>query len=82
MNVGSFANSVLGGVGATNFNVERITSVAGADDNGLAYEGTKWFQNLLAQLLQDRNILSRYIVVNSAGLGRCGTLEFSERKVF
>jgi hypothetical protein len=69
-------------ISTTDFDVELITPVATTDNNWLAYIGAKRFQDFLAQLLQDRNILRRYIVVNSAGLGRCGTLEFSERKVF
>ena len=38
--VGSFAQGVLRGVGATNLDVELVAAVAAGDDDGFAYEGT------------------------------------------
>ena len=51
--VGSFAQGVLGGVGATNLDVELVTTVAGADDDGAANEGAEGLKDLAAELLQD-----------------------------
>ena len=55
--VGGFAQGVLGGVGSTNTDVELIASVAGRDDNGAANEGAERFEYLLAELLQDWDVL-------------------------
>ena len=48
---------MLGGVGATNLDVERVAAVAGADDDGTANEPTKGFQDFLAELLQGGAVL-------------------------
>jgi hypothetical protein len=66
---------VLGGIGATNLDVERVATIAGADDNGAANEPTKGFENFLAELLQRGDILGRNRVVDTIGLGRGGFLE-------
>ena len=55
--VSCFAQGVLGGIGSTNLHVELVATVAGADDNGTANEVAKWFQDLLAELLQRGDVL-------------------------
>ena len=55
--VGSFANSMLGGVGTTNLHVELVATVAGADDDGATHETAEGFEDFLAELLQYRNVL-------------------------
>ena len=55
----SLAQGVLGGIGSTNLDVERVATVTGADDNGAANEGTKGFQDFLAELLQSGDVLGR-----------------------
>lgn len=48
---------MLGGVGTTNLHVERVATVAGADDDGAANEPAKGFKDFLAELLQRGNVL-------------------------
>ena len=43
---------MLGSVGSTNFDVELVATVAGADDNGAANEAAEGFEDFLAELLQ------------------------------
>lgn len=69
LEVGSFAQGVLGGVGATNLDVELVAAVAGGDDDGATNEGAEGFEDLLAELLKDRDKLRRYTVVNTVLLG-------------
>lgn len=68
--VGSFAQGVLGSVGATDLDVELVATVAGGDDNGAANEGAEWFEDFAAELLQDGDELRRYGIVNTAS-GSC-----------
>ena len=39
LNVGSFAESMLGSISTSDFNVQLITTIAGRDDNGATDEG-------------------------------------------
>ena len=55
--VTGFAKGVLGGIDASNLDVELRTSVARADDNRLARELAERFKNLFAQLLEGRDVL-------------------------
>ena len=55
--VAGFSKGVLGGIDASNFDVELWASVAGADDNGLACEGSEGFEDLFAELLEGRDVL-------------------------
>ena len=48
---------MLGGVGATNLDVECVATVAGADDDGAANEATEGFEDFLAELLQRGDVL-------------------------
>ena len=57
LDVSSFAQGMLGGIGATNLNVELVATVARADDNGAANEPSERFQHLQAELLQSGNVL-------------------------
>lgn len=50
---------MLAGVCATNFDVEGIAAVAGADDDGLLSELAERLQDGLAQLFEDWNVLRR-----------------------
>lgn len=36
---------MLGGIDATDFDVELVATVAGGDDDGLAGKGSQWFQD-------------------------------------
>ena len=80
--VGSFAQGVLGGVGATNFNVELVAAVAGGDDDGAADEGAKGFEDYLAELLQNRNVLRRNRVVDSVLVCGGRAFELGEFEMF
>ena len=55
--VAGFAKGVLGGIDASDFDVELWATVARADDDGLAREGSEGFEDLFAQLLEGRDIL-------------------------
>ena len=46
---------MLGGVGATNLDVELVAAVAGVDDDGATDEGTEGLEDFLAELLQNGN---------------------------
>lgn len=46
--VSSFSESVLGGIGATNLDIELVAAVAGADHNGTTDETAEGFENFLA----------------------------------
>lgn len=70
MDVGCFTKGVLGGIDSSDFDVEGIAAVAGADDDWLACEGSEWFENFLAELLEGRNELRRTGVVDV--VGGCG----------
>ena len=76
LNVSSFAQSVLGGVGATNLDVELVAAVAGADDNGTANEAAEGFEDFLAELLENWYILRWYSVIDTILLGSLGLLKF------
>ena len=56
---------MLGGIGATNLDVEGVATVAGADDHGAANEPAEGFKDFLAELLKDRYKLRWYTVVNA-----------------
>ena len=79
--VGSFAQGVLGGIGATNLDVELIASIAGADDDGPADEGAKGFEDLAAELLQCGDVLRGYTVVDVVLLCGGRAFELRERKM-
>ena len=49
-NVAGFAKGMLGGIDSSDFEVELWGAVAAADDNGLACEGAKGFEDLLAEV--------------------------------
>ena len=53
LDVGSFAKSMLGGVGTTDLHVKLVTTVAGADDDGAANEAAEGFEYFFAELLED-----------------------------
>ena len=55
--VAGFSKGVLGGIDASNLDVELWATVAGADDDGLARELAEGFENLFAQLLEGRDVL-------------------------
>lgn len=55
--VTGFAKGVLGGIDASNFDVELWATVAGADDNRLSRELAEGLENLFAQLLEGRDVL-------------------------
>ena len=63
--VGSFTQGVLGGVGATNFHIELVATVAGADNDGAANEPAEGFKDFLAELLEGRYKLRWYTVINA-----------------
>ncbi len=54
--VGSFAQGVLGGIGATHTDVELVATVATADDHGAANKASERYQHLPAELLQNRSL--------------------------
>lgn len=56
---------MLGGVGATNLDVELVAAVAGGDDDGATDEGTEGLVDFLAKLLQNGNVLMRNRIVDS-----------------
>ena len=62
---------MLGGVGATNLDVELVTAVAGGDDDGATDESAEGFEDFLAKLLQNGNVLMRNRIVDSI-LVSCG----------
>lgn len=68
LDVGSFAQCVLGSIGSANLHVELVATIAGADDNGLAYEAAKGFEDFLAELLEDRYILRWHSVIDTVFL--------------
>ena len=68
--VGSLAQCVLRGVGSAHLHVELAAAIATGDDDGLAHEGAEGLEDLTAELLEDGDILWRYTVVNTTGLGR------------
>ena len=55
--VAGCSKSVLGGIDASDFDVELWATVAGADDNRLARELAEGFEDLFAQLLEGRYVL-------------------------
>ena len=71
MDISGFAQSVLGGVGATNLDVELVAAVAGADDNGTANKGAERFKDLLAELLQRGDVLGWNRIVDSVLVSGC-----------
>lgn len=67
VDVCGFSQSVLAGVCATYFYVEGIATVTGTDDDGLTCKGAQGFEDGLAELLQGRDVLRRYTVVDVVG---------------
>lgn len=64
LDVSSFAQGMLGGIGATNLNVELVATVARADDNGTTNEPAEGFKDLLAELLQRGDVLRWHTVID------------------
>ena len=79
--VSSFAQGVLGGIGATNLDVELVATVAGADDDGAANEPTEGFEDFLAELLQSGDVLGGDTVVNTTGGSGGRLFKLGEHKV-
>lgn len=48
---------MLRSIGSTNFHIERVAAVAGADDNGATNKATEGFEDFLAELLQRGDVL-------------------------
>ena len=69
--VAGFAKGVLGGIDASNLEVELWASVAGADDNRLARELPEGFEDFFAELLEGRDVL-RWNAIVDAKLGGSG----------
>ena len=57
VDVAGFAKGVLGGIDASYLDVELWATVAGADNDRLAREGSEGFEDLFAQLLEGRDVL-------------------------
>ena len=55
--ISCFAKGVLGGIDASDFEVELRATVAGADNDRLAREGSEGFEDLFAELLEGRDVL-------------------------
>ena len=79
--VGSFAQGVLGGIGSANLDIELVAPVAGADDDGPADVAAKGFEDLAAELLQHRDVLRWYAVVDAVLLCGGRAFEFREREM-
>ena len=75
LDISGLSESVLGGVSASNFDVELVAAVAGADDNGAANEAAEGFQDFLAELLQHWNVPRGYRVVDVILFCSCRTFE-------
>ena len=80
--VAGFAKGVLGGIDASNLEVELRASVAAGDDNRLLCEGSEGFEDLFAELLQSWDVLRGYAIVNAIGGCGCRALEFCENEMF
>ncbi len=50
---------MLRGIDSSDFDIELVASIAGANDNRLTSEGSEGFENFLAKLLEGRNELVR-----------------------
>ena len=80
--VAGFSKGVLGGIDTSNFDIELRTSVAGADDDGLARELAEGFKDLFAQLLEGRDVLWWNAIVDAKTGGSGWTLELWELEVW
>jgi hypothetical protein len=78
LDVSSFAESMLGSISTSDFNVQLITTIAGRDDNWLADEGAEGLEDFLAELLEDRNKLRRNSIVNVVLFCSCRLFELFE----
>ena len=81
LDVDCFAQGVLRGIDATDLDIELGTSVAGADDDGLACEGTEGLKDGLAELLKRGDVLCGAGVDDTVGLCGSRALELCEGEV-
>ena len=73
---------MLRSIGATNFDVELIATVAGADNDGAADEAAEGFKDFLAELLQGGNKFRWNTVINTVLFCGSRTFELTESEVF
>ena len=62
---------MLGGIGSTYLDVELVAAVATTDDDGGADEGAEGFEDFLAELLQDGDVLRGDVVVDVVLVSGC-----------
>ena len=60
---------MLAGIHASYLDVELVTAVTTADDDGLLNEGPERFEDGLAELLKGRDVLRWYMVVDAMSGG-------------